>query len=62
MMDGQFSEMLGNARAFLKNSRYQHQSEFRFVWRGEGYVEDYLDIECPGITEFCRPAETPQES
>ena len=49
MMDGQFSEMLGDARAFLKNNRYQHQSEFRFVWRGDGHSEVPSQRHCSAI-------------
>jgi hypothetical protein len=59
MMDGQFAGMLGKARAFLKHNRYRHQTEFRIIWRGKGHVQDYLDITCPALTQFCRRVPIP---
>ena len=53
-IDGDAAEILGLARAFLKHESYKHQSEFRFLWRGQGHLTDYLDIICPELTRFCR--------
>lgn len=59
MMDGQFAEMLGQERAFLKHNSYQHQTEFRMIWRGKGHLQDCLDITCPALTQFCRRVQIP---
>lgn len=55
-MDGPISEILGEARAFLKSRIYAHQKEFRFSWKMQARTQEYIDIECPEIREFIRPA------
>lgn len=55
MRNGNFGELLGNARAFIKPAHYWHQSEFRFLWRGRERTADYIDVVCPGLGKFCRP-------
>lgn len=49
-----YSNLIGMARSFLKNSNYKHQREFRFVWRESDRVRDHLDITDMNLTNFCR--------
>lgn len=53
-MDGPISEMLGDARAFLKPKNYSHQNEFRFSWTVSNRGADFLDIECSSIRSYVR--------
>jgi len=38
---------------FLKNKRYAHQQEFRFVWDVGHEVHEPLFVECPKAIQFC---------
>jgi hypothetical protein len=40
---------------FLKNKQHEHQTEFRFLWKGEALVgKTYLDVEVPEALQYCR--------
>jgi len=58
-MDGPIAEVLGDARSFLKNQYFSHQSEFRFRWKVADKAAEFIDIVCPELTAFCRPVAMP---
>lgn len=58
-MDGPIAEVLGDARVFLKNQYFSHQSEFRFRWNVANRAAEFIDIVCPQLTAFCRPVAMP---
>ena len=41
---------------FMKHSRFAHESEYRFIWFGEGMPRQFLDITCPAALKFCERA------
>lgn len=56
------NEMIGNGidLMYLKDNKYQSQSEFRFIWtiRNQYFeMKEYLDIECKEAIQFCRKIE-----
>jgi hypothetical protein len=38
---------------FVKESRFSHEAEYRFIWFASGQHRDYIDIECPAARQFC---------
>jgi hypothetical protein len=38
---------------FVKESRFSHESEYRFIWFASGPHREYLDIKCPAAKQFC---------
>lgn len=57
-MTKRMNEMIGNGidLMYLKDKKYQIQSEFRFIWtiKKEFYeIHEYLDIECKEAIKFC---------
>jgi hypothetical protein len=58
-MNERIHQLVGNGIdfLFLKDKKYQSQSEFRFVWRIDGAhfdVKDHVDIICKEAIQFCR--------
>ena len=52
------NETIGNGidLMFLKDRKYQYQSEFRFVWKIDGRYfnqQEFIDIECREAIQFC---------
>lgn len=41
---------------FIKESRFSHEAEYRFIWFASGTHKDYLDIKCPAALQFCERA------
>jgi hypothetical protein len=41
---------------FIKESRFSHEAEYRFIWFASGIHKDYLDIKCPAALQFCERA------
>jgi hypothetical protein len=44
---------LGHYSMFLKDKKYAHQVEYRFIWVTSNNTEDYLDIKVPEAIQFC---------
>lgn len=38
---------------FVKESRFSHEAEYRFIWFASGARREYLDIKCPAAIQFC---------
>ena len=38
---------------FIKESRFSHEAEYRFIWFASGPYRDYIDIKCPSARQFC---------
>lgn len=38
---------------FLKDAKFAHEAEYRFIWFAEGTRRDFLDICCPAAVRFC---------
>jgi hypothetical protein len=47
---------------FIKQSRYSHQAEYRFIWFAQGRERQYIDIVCPEARQFCQPLLSPNAS
>lgn len=52
------NETIGNGidLMFLKDRKYQYQSEFRFIWKIDNRYftqQEYIDIECREAIQFC---------
>ncbi len=61
-MNQRTNEMMGNGidLMFLKENKYQSQSEFRFMWtiNNQFYeMQEYLDITCKEAVQFCERVE-----
>jgi len=41
---------------FVKESRFSHEAEYRFIWFASGTRREYLDIKCPAALQFCERA------
>lgn len=41
---------------FMKESRFSHEAEYRFIWFASGPRKEYLDIKCPAALQFCERA------
>lgn len=41
---------------FVKQNRFSHEAEYRFIWFASGPHRDYLDIKCPAALQFCERA------
>lgn len=41
---------------FVKESRFSHEAEYRFIWFASGAHKEYLDIKCPAAVQFCERA------
>lgn len=41
---------------FVKESRFSHEAEYRFIWFASGSHNRYLDIKCPAALQFCERA------
>lgn len=41
---------------FVKESRFSHEAEYRFIWFASGDHTDCLDIKCPAALQFCERA------
>lgn len=40
---------------FLKDKQHAHQTEFRFLWKGDTLVgKTHLDIEVPEAVQYCK--------
>lgn len=40
---------------FIKQSRFSHQAEYRFIWFAQGIEKEYVEITCPEARQFCQP-------
>ena len=40
---------------FIKDLRFVHQVEHRFIWVSQQPQEEFLSIRCPAAKQFCRP-------
>ena len=38
----------------VKRQKYQHQQEFRFIWELDNLGGDFVDVEAPLATQYCR--------
>ena len=47
-------EIAGLAKYFVKNVKFSHQREFRFLWSARSDVYSPLIVRCPQAVEFCR--------
>ncbi len=43
---------------FVKRRKYQHESEYRFVWRVGRETDDAVFIDCPDAIQFCERVES----
>lgn len=50
-------EIVKSGKYFIKNDRYAHQKEFRFLWEMEDDVADASIFDCRAARQFCRPLE-----
>ena len=40
---------------FLKDKQHAHQTEFRFLWKGDTLIgKTHLDIDVPEAVQYCR--------
>lgn len=44
---------------FVKESRFSHEAEYRFIWFAAGPHREYLDIKCPAARQFCERVSRP---
>ena len=44
---------IGHYAMFLKDKRFAHQSEYRFIWAIKDDAQNYLDIKVPEAIQFC---------
>lgn len=38
---------------FVKESRFAHEAEYRFIWFASGPYREYREIKCPDARQFC---------
>lgn len=38
---------------FVKESRFSHEAEYRFIWFASGPHRNHIDIKCPAARQFC---------
>lgn len=58
-MMGRANQIIGNDHEllFLKEDKYQYQSEFRFVWKINAQffkLQSHFDVECKEAIQFCK--------
>lgn len=42
---------------FIKQLRFAHQNEYRFIWFAQGYEQSELFVVCPEVRRFCEKYE-----
>lgn len=42
---------------FLKQKKYQHQSEYRILWQTDREVKESIIINCPEAIKYCEKVE-----
>lgn len=48
------NELQGPRQFFLKEKRFQHQCEYRFIWHMSRPTRDFIDISLPNPPSYCR--------
>lgn len=50
---GLMGQVAGDDLYFLKNEKFRHQNEYRFLWQTPTAVNGTLDLVCPEARQFC---------
>lgn len=54
VMSPRLNDLASKAKYFIKTDEYEHQNEYRFMWKLDSNVQKPLIIHCPEAVEFCK--------
>jgi hypothetical protein len=50
----QVIDTIGPVKYFIKTVDFNHQKEYRFLWKKTGIQDDFRIIKCPEAVQYCR--------
>jgi hypothetical protein len=52
-IEAQINQAVGHDPLFIKDERFQEQSEYRWLWHIDGEMSSTIQIKCPEALEYC---------